>query len=287
MKIKNELNNNYNLNKNNYLFMRKNMKPLKKIEFEQLKTKIKKINFKHSDRYDNIDEDNLEEFDDEDYSEDNDFNYGYYKNLVKNKNKLENQNDDNKEYESTLNADDPYKNKYKISNNYRLSAFHLDNLKKIQSYRNRNLNNDYKKYQSVDFNMKIKNELNNNYNLHKNNYLFMRKNMKPLKKMEFEQLKTKIKKINFRHNERYDNIDEDNLEEYEDGNYSEDNDFNYGYYKNLIKNKNKFFRKNSSEILIRKKRENSLLNALISPNDNLIYSLYYYPRPESKLLIRK
>jgi hypothetical protein len=115
----------------------------------------------------------------------------------------------------------------------------------------------------------------------------MRKNMKPLKKMEFEQLKTKIKKINFRHNDRYDNIDEDNLEEYDDGNYSEDNGLNYGYYKNLIKNKNKFFRKNSSEILIRKKRENSLLNALISPNDNLIYSLYYYPRPESKLLIKK
>ena len=206
---------------------------------------------------------------------------------TKNKNIFENQNDDNKEYENKLNNDDPYKSKYKISNIYKLSAFHLDNLKKIQSYRNRNLNNDYKRYQSVDLNMKIKNELNNNYNLNKNNYLFMRKNMKPLKKIEFEQLKTKIKKINFKHSDRYDNIDEDNLEEFDDEDYSEDNDFNYGYYKNLVKNKNKFFRKNSSEIFMRKKRENSLLNALISPNDNLIYSLYYYPRPESKLLIRK
>ena len=169
---------------------------------------------------------------------------------TKNKNIFENQNDDNKEYENKL-------------------------------------NNDYKRYQSVDLNMKIKNELNNNYNLNKNNYLFMRKNMKPLKKIEFEQLKTKIKKINFKHSDRYDNIDEDNLEEFDDEDYSEDNDFNYGYYKKLVKNKNKFFRKNSSEIFMRKKRENSLLNALISPNDNLIYSLYYYPRPESKLLIRK
>ena len=205
---------------------------------------------------------------------------------TKNKNNLENQNDDNKEYESTLNNDDPYKNKYKISNIYKLSAFHLDNLKKIQSYRNRDLNNAYRRYQSIDLNMKIKNELNSNYNLNKNNYLFMRKNMKPLKKIEFEQLKTKIKKINFKHNDRYDNIDEDNLEEFDEEDYSEDNDLDYGYYKNLIKTKRKFFRKNSSEILIRKKRENSLLNALISPNDNLIYSLYYYPRPESKLLIR-
>ena len=206
---------------------------------------------------------------------------------TKNKNNLENQNDDNKEYESTLNNDDPYKNKYKISNIYKLSAFHLDNLKKIQSYRNRDLNNAYRRYQSIDLNMKIKNELNSNYNLNKNNYLFMRKNMKPLKKIEFEQLKTKIKKINFKHNDRYDNIDEDNLEKFDEEDYSEDNDLDYGYYKNLIKTKRKFFRKNSSEILIRKKRENSLLNALISPNDNLIYSLYYYPRPESKLLIRK
>ena len=280
------VNNIQNINKNNNLII--DNKNNEKIIDIKMKSKInKKFTEENSDKSNFVMDINSQMF-----SSNFLYNqkYQYYDSLnktIKNKNKLENQNDDNKEYESTLNADDPYKNKYKISNNYRLSAFHLDNLKKIQSYRNRNLNNDYKKYQSVDFNMKIKNELNNNYNLHKNNYLFMRKNMKPLKKMEFEQLKTKIKKINFRHNDRYDNIDEDNLEEYEDGNYSEDNDFNYGYYKNLIKNKNKFFRKNSSEILIRKKRENSLLNALISPNDNLIYSLYYYPRPESKLLIRK
>lgn len=215
--------------------------------------------------------------------------YQYFDSLnksTKNENNIKKQNDDNKEYESELKVDDPYKNKYKIANNYKLSAFHLENLKKIQSYRNRNLNNAYKRFQSFDLNMKIKNEMNNNYNLHKNNYLFMRKKMKPLKKIEFEQLKTKIKKINFRHNDRYDNIDEDNLEDYNED-YSEDNDYNLGYYKNLIKNNGKFFRQNSSEILMNRKKENSLLNALISPNDNLIYSLYYYPRPESKLLIRK
>lgn len=216
--------------------------------------------------------------------------YQYLDSLSKttsNKNILENQNDDNNEHESILNNEDPYKNKYKITNNYKLSAFHLDNLKKIQSYRNRDLNNAYKRYQSVDLNMRIKNELNNNYNLNKNNYLFMRKNMKPLKKIKFEQLKTKIKKINFRHNDRYDNIDEDNLEEFDDEDYSDDNDFNYDYYKNLIKTKGHSFRLKSSEILLNRKKENSLLNALISPNDNLIYSLYFYPRQESKLLIRK
>ena len=55
----------------------------------------------------------------------------------------------------------------------------------------------------------------------------------------------------------------------------------------MIKTKGHTFRLKSSEILLNRKKENSLLNALISPNDNLIYSLYFYPRQESKLLIRK
>ena len=196
--------------------------------------------------------------------------------------------DENKEEE---NNDDQSESSYHY-HNLKLSAFHLDNLKKIENSRNNNnLNNQFikNKYKSVDLNEKKRIEIYNNYKLYKNNLLVLRKNMDILKKMEYAQLKNKMRKIKFLYNNRYDNID---IDKEDDGFHNEKdeeyNNKNINYNKNTLKNekiKRYQFKENNQNN--KNQKENSLLNAIINPDNNIFYSLYYYPRLSSKLLERK
>lgn len=166
--------------------------------------------------------------------------------------------------------------------NIHLSAFDLKNLEKMKNVKNESNFFEKKNVKSFDPNEKKLIEINNNYELYKKNLLLMRKNFVFLKKREFEQLRNKIRNISFKYNNRYDNIDEDKEEfEFKTKDYNLEKNKKQG---NIIRenNYNDINKKNE-----RQQKENSLLNAIINPNDNLGYFLYYFPRPESSLMIRK
>ena len=195
-----------------------------------------------------------------------------------NNNNNENENKDSEQTESYYN---PYY--------YNLSAFHINNLEQF-SRKSRN-GKEYSKYKckSVDLNIKNKIELNENYKINKKNFLLMRKNMIIFKKRELEQLKNKIRNIKFKHNNRYDNIDDDKEEDKDEHKYEDKREINNNLkikrneilFKDRISN-NKI--DNSKE---GRKKEYSLENALINPSDNSGFLLYYYPRPGTSLLLRK
>ena len=113
--------------------------------------------------------------------------------------------DENDSGEEKKNIDEYEKDSYYNRYKYNLSAFHINNFKKL--VKNNSLINN--KHKSVDFNEKKKIEINNNFNLNRNNFLSIRKNISFLKKKEFEELKNKMRNIQFKHNNRYDNIDYD------------------------------------------------------------------------------
>ena len=165
---------------------------------------------------------------------------------------------------------DSYYNRYK----YNLSAFHIDNLKKLVN-KNSLINN---KHKSVDFNEKKKIEINNNFNLNKNNFLSIRKNISFLKKKEYEDLINKMRNIQFKNINRYDNIDNDKI----------DNDCN-NIKEDCKKNKKyeSILKENINDYIERQQKEYSLSKAIMNPNDHLDFLLYYYPRPGTKLLIKK
>ena len=166
--------------------------------------------------------------------------------------------------------------------NIHLSAFDLKNLEKMKNVKNESNFFEKKNVKSFDPNEKKLIEINNNYELYKKNLLLMRKNFVFLKKREFEQLRNKIRNINFKYNNRYDNIDEDKDEfEFKTKDYDSEKNKKKG---NIIRenNYNDINKKNE-----RQQKENSLLNSIINPNDNFGYFIYYFPRPESSLMIRK
>ena len=176
-------------------------------------------------------------------------------------------------------TDSYYYNRY----NYNLSAFHLNNLEKIKNSRNKYNYFAKQKCKSVDFNEHKKNEIDNNFILYKNNFLFMRKNLASMKKREFEELKNKMRNIKFKYNNRYDNIDEDKDES--EIKFMNENNEPEKKKKDvhLLKDNNN----NTNNINERQKVESSLSKAIINPNDNFGFFLYYYPRFGSKLLIKK
>ena len=177
------------------------------------------------------------------------------------------------------------KDLYYYRNNYNLSAFHIDNLKKSQNlkdqYSNKYIINN--KNKSVDFYEKKLIDIYNYYELNKNNFLSLRKNITFLRKREFEQLKNKIRNIEFHNNNRFDNIDEDKDKEEIEYNYIKE--VNYNNKKN--KRYESALKEKINDNNEKQQREYSLSKAIINPNDNLDFSLYYYPRAGSKLLIKK
>ena len=149
--------------------------------------------------------------------------------------------------------------------NCNLSLFHLNNYKKISLNKKKNIHsNIFRKFKhkSLNLNEKKKLDIINNFIHNKSDFLSIRKNMEIINKFDYKQINDKNSNIFFHHSCRYDNIDEDdkikisNIEE------------------NIIKNK--------------LQKRFSLSKALFEPkSNNSFFSLYYFPRPGSKLLIRK
>ena len=141
---------------------------------------------------------------------------------------------------------------YGPNQNFYLSAFNKENI------------SNFKKPKNV---IKLRNNqfenLNQRYNLYKDNYLKMRRSMSNDKKREYEALldKLRAKKIN-------EFINED----YEDEFIETDNGINTS---NNVNGKS-----------VSLKKGNSLLEAIVNPNDNSVFSRYYLPRNGSMLLSR-
>ena len=109
-------------------------------------------------------------------------------------------------------------------------------------------------------------DLNQRYNLYKHNFLNMRKSMSNDKKREYEYLFNKL--VKKRHN-----------------NYSCDNcDYEFIETENTRNNSNLV--NNGVGKSIRLKKNNSLFEAMVNPNENPVYSRYFLPRNESMLLSR-
>ena len=145
--------------------------------------------------------------------------------------------------------------------NYVLSAYDQKNIKKINGYRNINEN-----IKTPINNAKYKiNRLHNTFNLCKNNLLNLRRTMSDWKKNDYNLLVNKMAK-------NFDNGDES----YNDRDY-------------LFRNNSVGFLtgKNSLVKNIKLRKEKSLLNAMINPNDNITYSRFFLPRSGSMLLSRK
>ena len=151
---------------------------------------------------------------------------------------------------------------------YNLSLFHINNFKKIPLNKKKNIySNILRKFRfkSNDLSEKKKLGIINLFIKNKSDFLSIRKNMEILNKFDYKQINDKNSNIFFHHCYRFDNIDEDDK----------------------IK---------SSDIQeqIHKKGDNKLQKrfclskALFEPKSNNSFcSIYYLPRPGSKLLIRK
>ena len=109
-------------------------------------------------------------------------------------------------------------------------------------------------------------DLNQRYNLYKHNLLNMRKSISNDKKREYKYLFNKL--VKKRHNNySYENYDDEYIETENTGNNL-----------NLVNNR--------VGKPIRLKKNNSLFEAMVNPNENPIYSRYFLPRNGSMLLSR-
>ena len=146
------------------------------------------------------------------------------------------------------------------NNNFCLSAFNKENIKKINKSINLKKPINLKKKYHLE-------KLNEKYNLYKHNFLKMRRYMSNEKKKEYNYLADKLRTRKI--NEIYYNDDYD--DEIEDENGDNNSNLINVSFKNPIG----------------LKKNNSLLEAIVNPNDNLIYSRYYLPRNGSMLLSRE
>lgn len=136
--------------------------------------------------------------------------------------------------------------------NFYMSAYDFGNIKKIDNYRK-----TYNKfnYLTRNKNLKPRNEnINNTFNLNKDNFLNFRKTMSSWKKNDFEQLCNKIIK----------NKENNNIKN------------NRGWNDEINKRK----------IGLKQRRQNSLLNAMVNPIEDSVYPQYFLPRSGSMLLKR-
>ena len=152
---------------------------------------------------------------------------------------------------------------------YNLSLFHLNNYKKIPLNRKKNRNaNFFRKFRFKPLNLNEKKKLDiyNNFIHNKSDFLSIRKNMEIINKFDYKQINDKNSNIFFHHSCRYDNIDEDDKIK---DNIVDEEDMNK-------KNENKL------------QKRFCLSKAFFEPKSNVNFnSMYYLPRPGSKLLIRK
>jgi hypothetical protein len=143
-----------------------------------------------------------------------------------------------------------------VSHNFSLSAFSNYNISNVNQSKIKSL--DKKKFHFE--------KLNQRYNLYKHNFLKMRRSMSNDKKREYEHLADQIRSRQLNellyNNEEYD----DEIEEEKEGNNS-----------SLLNPLGKSVGLN---------KNNSLLEAIVNPNDNPVYSRFYLPKCGSKLLSR-
>ena len=150
------------------------------------------------------------------------------------------------------------RNEQKLNNgpnqNFYLSAFNKENIF--------NFNNPYSPHNFIKIKKNKFENLSQRYNLYKDNFLNMRRSMSNDKRKEYENLvdKLRTKKVN-----DYEDYDDEILE----------ND-NFGYNSNIGVGKS-----------LNLKKENSLMEAIVNPSDNLAFSRYYLPRNGSMLLSRE
>ena len=165
---------------------------------------------------------------------------------------IKSRNQDNNNYESKS-----FKDNYGNKPNFYLSAFHKENILNINKSINQKNFIRIKKYQFTN--------LNQRYNLYKNNLLKMRKSMSNDKIKEYEFLVDRLRAK--RINDLYfiEDYDEDFFDNENSANVS-----NVGFLKP-----------------IGQKKGNSLLDAIVNPNDNPVFSKYYLPRNGSMLLSRE
>lgn len=109
--------------------------------------------------------------------------------------------------------------------------------------------------------------LNQRYNLYKDNFLKMRKSISVDKKKEYESLVDKLRGKTINDYYYNDDFDDDMIEIENPGNSS------------IVAN-------NVVGKSFGLKKSNSLLQAIVNPNDNPVYSRYYLPRNGSMLLSR-
>ena len=138
--------------------------------------------------------------------------------------------------------------------NFYMSAYDFTNMKKIDNFRQiKNCNSSSRN--------KVKNQINENinktFNLNKDNYLNFRKTMSSWKKNNFEKLFKKIVKNKENTNKKNINLNEEN--------------------KGIF---------NRRKINIIQRKQNSLINAMINPIEDLSYPRYFLPRSGSLLLKR-
>ena len=136
--------------------------------------------------------------------------------------------------------------------NFYMSAYDFGNIKKIDNFRK-----TYNKFNHLtrNKNLKPRNEnINNAFNLNKDNFLNFRKTMSSWKKNDFEELCNKIIK-------------------------NKEN--------NHIKNNRGWdYEINKRKISLKQRRQNSLLNAMVNPIEDSVYPQYFLPRSGSMLLKR-
>ena len=156
------------------------------------------------------------------------------------------------------------KNKFKL--NFNLSAYDLNNIEKIKKNSNfincseRKNNNKIRIY-----------KINNSYNIYKDNYLDLRKSLSNYKKNEYIEL------LNLTKREQEDeNLDEEN---------KSDNLNNKEKLKNESNLEGKKLFKNKINA-IKERKQISLSNAILNPNESNTFSKYYLPRSGSLLLSR-
>jgi len=143
-----------------------------------------------------------------------------------------------------------------VSHNFSLSAFSKYNISNVNQSKIKSL--DKKKFHFE--------KLNQRYNLYKHNFLKMRRSMSNDKKREYEHLADKIRS-------RQLNEILYNNEEYDDE-VDEEKEVNNSSILNPL-GKSTGLKKN-----------NSLLEAIVNPNDNPVYSRFYLPRCGNLLLSR-
>ena len=137
-----------------------------------------------------------------------------------------------------------------------MSAYDFTNLKKIENFKKINRKLNFSSRNKIR--KEISENINKTFNANKDNFLNFRKTMSSWKKNDFEKLCNKVMK------------NKENIHK-KSSNW---NDEKKGLNNRRIVSQNL-------------KRQNSLFNAIINPNDDSIYPQYYLPRSGSMLLIKK